>query len=515
MANPDACCATSSTGPDGVCDSAALTLVNRRWRRVFNTSTLLHATLNLNLHHLEAQLGSQCSPPDDRALLLRLLTQRGRATRRLWLHSEGVQLRMASVLQLMSPKLQAVYLGQGAPDDCLAHLHRFPSLRSLDLPAAAACGAHLLLPAFSGLEELTLREGAPELMLSTLAGLPRLRLLSLTVTAALPGDSHRQLAQLSALEELHLYLQPSQPTQFEFQPGALAELSRLRSVLIMAPGSLSECLALGPGLPRLTALEELQVESRVESLPPDLWACQQLTRLDLDLRGSATLPAPATPGPACLPALAELRLARCRLPGGVLPPAVCQLSGLCRLEVVKCGLSGGCAQPALPAQFSRLSSLEHLSLEANMLCTLPPAVAALPSLRHLDLSCNALAWLPAGAYLLRLETLILSANRVAMVPPVLGAAAALEVLDLSGNLGLELSLHDVHATLARMPRLALFCCGKHAACGLGMPMPMPAADAADGPEWRTPSVAALVALGQALPHLQVDFERTAKEYEGI
>lgn len=55
---------------------------------------------------------------------------------------------------------------------------------------------------------------------STLAGLPRLRLLSLTVTAALPGDSHRQLAQLSALEELHLYLQPSQPTQFEFQPGA-------------------------------------------------------------------------------------------------------------------------------------------------------------------------------------------------------------------------------------------------------------------------------------------------------
>lgn len=165
VANPDACCATSSTGPDGVCDSAALTLVNRRWRRVFNTSTLLHATLNLNLHHLEAQLGSQCSPPDDRALLLRLLTQRGRATRRLWLHSEGVQLRMASVLQLMSPKLQAVYLGQGAPDDCLAHLHRFPSLRSLDLPAAAACGAHLLLPAFSGLEELTLREGAPELML--------------------------------------------------------------------------------------------------------------------------------------------------------------------------------------------------------------------------------------------------------------------------------------------------------------------------------------------------------------
>ena len=44
--------------------------------------------------------------------------------------------------------------------------------------------------------------------------------------------------------------------------GALAELSRLRSVLIMAPGSLSECLALGPGLPRLTALEELQVRRR-------------------------------------------------------------------------------------------------------------------------------------------------------------------------------------------------------------------------------------------------------------
>jgi hypothetical protein len=161
---------------------------------------------------------------------------------------------------------------------------------------------------------------------------------------------------------------------------------------------------------------------------------------------------------------------------------------------------------------------EHLSLEANTLCTLPSGVAALPALRHLDLSCNALAWLPQGPYLRRLETLILSANRLAVVPPVLCGAPALEVLDLSSNPSLELCRADVDATLARVPRLALLCLGKQAASTLGMPAlggGIGAAAAAEGLEWRTPSVAALVALGQALPSLQIDFERTAKEYEGI
>lgn len=62
---------------------------------------------------------------------------------------------------------------------------------------------------------------APPWSRSTLAGLPRLRLLSLTLTGALPIDGHRQLARLAALEELHLYLQPSTPTPCDFQPGAL------------------------------------------------------------------------------------------------------------------------------------------------------------------------------------------------------------------------------------------------------------------------------------------------------
>lgn len=144
---------------------------------------------------------------------------------------------------------------------------------------------------------------------------------------------------------------------------------------------------------------------------------------------------------------------------------------------------------------------EHLSLEANSLCTLPPALTALPSLRYIDLSTNQLAWLPPGPWLRGLDTLLLSGNRLAQVPPVLASAAHCEVLDLSGNAGLELALHDVEATLARMPRLNLLLLGKAAADG-GMPA------LGGGLEWRTPSVAALVALAQALPALQIDFEHS-------
>ena len=186
------------------------------------------------------------------------------------------------------------------------------------------------------------------------------------------------------------------------------------------------------------------MESRVEPLPADLWACSHLTRLELDLRHSAGLPAPAAPpnGAACLPALRELRLARCRLQGGALPAAVGQLTGLSRLEVRGCGLASSCTHAGLPQGLSRLSQLvsgtfspsgggcsrappccacyasprptlrglqspaftppttlrappgsraqEHLSLEANALCTLPPALCTLPALRHLDLTCNQL-----------------------------------------------------------------------------------------------------------------------------
>lgn len=86
---------------------------------------------------------------------------------------------------------------------------------------------------------------------------------------------------------------------------------------------------------------------------------------------------------------------------------------------------------------------------------------------------------------------------IAQVPPVLCAASRLEVLDLSGLPGLEVALRDVRCTLARMPRLSLLLLGKQAAC------PGAAPGGPLGLEWRTPSVAALVALGQALPHLQV------------
>ncbi len=138
----------------------------RRWRRVYNSSPLLHGTLNLNLLALEAQLAA-CdggrADLGDEALLLRLLGQRGAAARRLWLHNQGDRLRMSGVLQLMCPRLQALYLGPGAPCDSLAHLQRFSgSLLSLDLPAPAAGAGAALLPAFTRLEELTLREGTPQ-----------------------------------------------------------------------------------------------------------------------------------------------------------------------------------------------------------------------------------------------------------------------------------------------------------------------------------------------------------------
>lgn len=471
---------------------------------MWNTSTLLHATLSLDLAALEAQAQAQHGP-GGLPSLLRLLAQRGQAARRLWLHSEGSQLRMADVLRLVSPPLQSVFLGGGAPpDSCQLLLPRFWGLRSLDLPAAA-CGTSGGLAGFAQLEELTLREGAPPALLSSLAGLPRLRLLSLTVgSEAVP---HRELGALQALEELHIYLAPPTPSRFDFQPGALAALRRLRCVLLVASSSLCEALSLGPGLPSLRNLQELQVDCRVDRLPADLWACQQLTRLELDLKGSAPLPAaPAAPAP--LPALLELRLVGCRLPGGVLPSSVCHLAGLRRLEVQRCGLTSGCIQHGLPHQISQLAQLTHLSLSGNSLSSVAP-LAPLGALRHLDCSANPLSWLPPGPYLASLQTLLLSATSMTVVPPVLCAASRLEVLDLSGLPGLEVALRDVRCTLARMPRLSLLLLGKQAAgpgAALGGPL---------GLEWRTPSVAALVALGQALPHLQVDFEHTAAEFEGI
>ena len=161
--------------------------------------------------------------------------------------------------------------------------------------------------------------------------------------------------------------------------------------------------------------------------------------------------------------------------------------------------------PRLPA-----CPQERLSLEGNALCTLPPALTALCALRHLDLTANQLAWLPPGPYLRRLEALLLSGNRLAQVPPVLAAAGACEVLDLSANPALELSRHDVDATLARMPRLALLLLGKGGMeGGLGLaPHPHGAAPAAAEWQWRTASVASLVALAQALPGLQIDFEHS-------
>lgn len=136
----------------------------------------------------------------------------------------------------------------------------------------------------------------------------------------------------------------------------------------------------------------------MERLPADLWSCLHLTRLDLDLSHSAGLPPPAgsTNGAALLPALRELRLARCRLQGGALPPAVCQLSTLSRLEVLSCGLTSSAAHAGLPESVSRLSQLVSGWLcgagagflwgpawEPGLLCTPVPSTAFTTWVCHL------------------------------------------------------------------------------------------------------------------------------------
>lgn len=101
------CGAACTPAPPQWSAAAALPAVCRRWRRVYNTSTLLHGTFNVDL----AQLEAAAAAPADAAALRSLLEQRGQAARRLWMHREGQQLTMAAVLQLLSPQLQAVSSG--------------------------------------------------------------------------------------------------------------------------------------------------------------------------------------------------------------------------------------------------------------------------------------------------------------------------------------------------------------------------------------------------------------------
>lgn len=91
---------------------------------------------------------------------------------------------------------------------------------------------------------------------SSLEGLPLLRLLSLTIAGeAVP---HRELGALHRLEELHVYLAPSTPARFDFQPGKM--------------------LAQGPWPPGLPAVLRLQTffprrSSAMDARPARHHAC--------------------------------------------------------------------------------------------------------------------------------------------------------------------------------------------------------------------------------------------------
>lgn len=71
-----------------------------------------------------------------------------------------------------------------------------------------------------------------------------------------PPHPTLQVSKLQCLEELDLYLTPATPHQpVELLPAALRALSRLRTLYVIAPQSLSECLVIGPGLAELPALQ--------------------------------------------------------------------------------------------------------------------------------------------------------------------------------------------------------------------------------------------------------------------
>ncbi|GAB4818951.1 hypothetical protein N2152v2_005997 [Parachlorella kessleri] len=494
--------------------SSALPLVCKRFHRLWNTSQLRWATLNLDPAALQRRLETLPAEEQDAALaaLLRVLCMRAQATTRLWLHSNSPQLLpLAQLLELVSPHLQQVFIGQVACRSTLPLLQRFSHLRALDIPACAyehiewEAEAHLLTD-FIGLQELTLRDGGlSNALLGVVAQLRGLKLLSVATAEPLPSRFHLEVGKLVSLEELDLYFVPAFAHRlFEVLPVAFRGLTRLRTLYILAPNPLKEHVFIGPGLADLPALQDLQIRCQLEQVPSDLWMCGQLTKLDLEPRqqqgGSMGVVSP--PSGIHMPALQDLRMARCRFPGATLPLPFCDLAGLTRLAVMHCGLGGDATAPGLPLQFTCLSRLASLSLEGNGLTSVPPGLVAVSTLRVLDLSCNSLTSLPPGPYLSTLELLSISWNCFVRVPAMLCCAHACEVLDLSLNPQLELSRADVEDTLLRMPRLGLLLLGKWPGCTAAL-------------NWRTDSVAALVCLAQQRPHLEVDFEHTAAEYDNL
>ncbi|MAA79521.1 MAG: hypothetical protein CL916_09700 [Deltaproteobacteria bacterium] len=156
---------------------------------------------------------------------------------------------------------------------------------------------------------------------------------------------------------------------------------------------------------QLTTLEELEIDTRMETLPVDF---TQLTNLkSLSIRGGNNRSSPG---------LLQL------------PNTIHRLSGLEYLSLNANKLEN------LPESFGRLTSLKYLKMRTNEFRTFPLEIFALTSLTHLHISDNNLTELPEEiASLHLLEELDVFSNRITALPKSLAQLSCMKELNVSHN----------------------------------------------------------------------------------
>lgn len=246
----------------------------------------------------------------------------------------------------------------------------------------------------------------------------------------------------------------------------LPQLTQLRTLEVLQwPDDVA-----APSLPGLERMPQLRSLYTQRFLPPQAWLCPHLTALrcvrNNDGPAGPPIPAPSAGAVACT-ALLRLHLSGCRLPGGphsmqVFPSELCTLRQLTSLGVVAMWSAQGKSFPplTLPACFSKLSSLRHLSFEGTHLneATLA-ALCPLSRLTALSLSGCKQRFLPHGPYLAGLVSLDLSFNEFdSPLPFLITAASNLRALSIdtrtdSANWNLEEQWPNVHTRLLFLRKL--------------------------------------------------------------
>lgn len=287
---------------------------------------------------------------------------------------------------------------------------------------------------------------------SRLVSLRRLTLHDTAIGPAMP----LHLAQLTALRSLRLSgLGAGQ------LPSSFADaFARLRYIDL----SRNRLVALPPEIGRLAALESLRLhDNQLVRLPPELGNLQLLRQLSLGANRLRELP----PETARLTRLCYLDLHGNQL--RELPPGFSQLSGSLsylllhdnQLDLVTCGHYMGAMQnltiltlqgnllPSVPDAIWRLPKLTVLALDDNAITSVPDAIGAAQSLRTLTVSNNRLASLPDSLQqLTALMNLDVRGNAFEMLPRVLGSLPSLVALWVDG----EPNAGDIIGILQRAER---------------------------------------------------------------